>query len=101
MKVYSNPVPGLAIPPGDTLREELAERGLTQSQFAKMIGRPLQVVNEIINAKKAITAETAIAFERALGTSAELWLNLESGYQLAKARAALRSPPRRKSKASA
>jgi HTH-type transcriptional regulator/antitoxin HigA len=46
------------------------------------LGRPVQAVNEIITGKKAITPETAVALSRALGTSAEYWLNLESSYRL-------------------
>jgi HTH-type transcriptional regulator/antitoxin HigA len=72
-------------PPGDFLREELKARGWTQSDLAKIIGRPLQVVNEIINGKKRITAETAKAIGLAFGTSPQLWLNLESAYDLATA----------------
>jgi HTH-type transcriptional regulator/antitoxin HigA len=68
--------------PGDYLRDELAERGWTQSDFAKVIGRPLQVVNEIINGKKRLTAETAKAIALALGTSPEFWLNLQNQYDL-------------------
>jgi HTH-type transcriptional regulator/antitoxin HigA len=85
-----NPLPGIPIPPGEQLADELQERGLTQSAFAKIIGRPLNTVNEIIKGKKSITAESAIAFEQALGIRAEIWLNLEASYQLTKARIAVR-----------
>jgi HTH-type transcriptional regulator/antitoxin HigA len=98
MKIHKNAVSGLPIPPGVTLREELAERGITQTAFARRISRPIQVVNEIIKGKKTITAETAIAFEKALGIRAELWLKLEASYQISKARAALRKAPRRRAK---
>jgi addiction module HigA family antidote len=79
--------PGLAIPPGETLSEELAARGMTQRQLALQIGRPAQVINEICRGKKAITAETALALETALdGISAEFWLRLQTDYELAVAR---------------
>jgi len=90
VKIHKNAVSGLPIHPGLTLRDELAERGITQTAFAKQIGRPVQAVNEIIKGKKSITAETAIAFEKALGIRAELWLKMEASYQISKARAALR-----------
>jgi HTH-type transcriptional regulator/antitoxin HigA len=99
MKTFQNAVSGLPIPPGLTLREELAERGITQTAFARQIGRPIQVVNEIIKGKKVITADTAIAFEKALDIRAELWLKMEASYQISKARAALRKAPRRRAKA--
>lgn len=74
------------VPPGEVLLEELQYREMTQSALAKTMGRPLQVINGIVLGKKAITADTALQLERALGVSAELWMNLESSYQLAKAR---------------
>jgi HTH-type transcriptional regulator/antitoxin HigA len=67
--------------PGEYLRDELAARGWTQGDFAKVIGRPLQVVNEIINGKKRITVATAKEIGLALGTGPELWLNLENTYR--------------------
>jgi len=73
-------------PPGDFLKEELQERGLTQAQLAFILGRPLKLVNEIINGKKQITAQTALQLERALGIPARSWLNLENLYQLSKVR---------------
>jgi len=100
MNICKNAISGLPIPPGLTLREELAERGITQTAFAKQIGRPVQAVNEIIKGKKSITADTAIAFERALGIKAELWLKLEASYQISKVRASLRKAPRRRVKVS-
>lgn len=82
--------PDLAIPPGEVLAEELAARGLTQSQLARQMGRPLQAVNEIVRGKKRITGETALQLADALGTSAELWMRLEADHELNKARLARR-----------
>lgn len=78
--------PAEAFSPGEMLRDELDERGWSETEFAQIIDRPLQVVSEIINAKKAVTAETAIAIGAALDTSAELWLNLQANWSLAQAR---------------
>jgi HTH-type transcriptional regulator / antitoxin HigA len=77
-----------AFPPGEYLKDELEARGWTQTEFAKIIGRPTRVVNEIIATKRGVTPETAIELAAALGTSAQLWLNLESAYQLAIAKPA-------------
>lgn len=74
--------PAQAFPPGEYLRDELDERGWTVTEFAEIIGRPVQAVSEIINGKKEITTETAFAFAQALDTSPELWLNLQTGYRL-------------------
>jgi HTH-type transcriptional regulator/antitoxin HigA len=74
------------VPPGETLADELAARKMTQKALAVRMGRPLQVVNEIVLGKKAITAATALDLEKALGVSALTWMSLEVGYQLTKAR---------------
>ena len=65
-------------PPGDFIREEIEARGWTQADFAKILGRPLQSVNAMINGKKTITPQTAVELAAALGTSPEFWLNLEA-----------------------
>lgn len=74
--------PARAVKPGNILRRELEARGWTQKAFAQVIGRPAQMVNEIISGKKSITPETALLFSAAFGASSELWLNLESSYRL-------------------
>jgi HTH-type transcriptional regulator / antitoxin HigA len=71
-----------AFPPGSFIREELAERAWSQSDLARVIGRPLQVVNQIINGRKEITPQTALALGEAFGTGAEFWMNLEAQYRL-------------------
>jgi HTH-type transcriptional regulator/antitoxin HigA len=76
----------LAIPPGEYLSEVLEELGLTQLELAQKMGRPAQVISAIVRGRKAITAETALQLEAALGVSARLWLGLEIDYQLTLAR---------------
>ncbi len=71
-----------AFAPGDLIREELESRGWTQRDLAEILNRPLQVVNEIINGRRAITFRTARESEAALGPCAEFWMNLEVIYQL-------------------
>jgi len=75
-------IPAYVPPPGEILKLELQARGWTQHEFASIIGKPPQAVNEIINARKRITPETALRIAAALGTSPELWNNLESAYRL-------------------
>jgi HTH-type transcriptional regulator/antitoxin HigA len=62
--------------PGEYLRDELAARGWTQGDLARVINRPLGAINEIINGKK----RKAIGL--ALGTGPELWINLQTAYDL-------------------
>lgn len=82
-------------PPGEFLREELEARNLSQIEFAEIIGKTPTVVNEILMGKRSITPETAKAIANAFGTSAQLWMNLESAYQLWKAKDADESIARR------
>jgi addiction module HigA family antidote len=70
------------IHPGEFLREELAERGISQSRLAAHIGVTPGVVNLICNGHRGISAEMAKKLAAAMGTSAELWLNLQRSYDL-------------------
>ena len=70
------------VTPGEILKEELEARGWTQTDFAEILGRPIQAINEIISGKKAVVPATAVELSRAMGTSPEFWLNLESAYRL-------------------
>jgi addiction module HigA family antidote len=85
-KPVAIPESDLAVHPGELLAEELAVRGLTQKQLAEGMGRPAQAINEIIRGRTAITAETALQLEHALGTPARFWLNLQAAHDLAGAR---------------
>lgn len=71
--------------PGDILLHEFMEPlGLTQTQLAKDIGTTFRTVNEVINKKRGISAEMAIKLSRYFGTSEEVWLNLQTQYELYK-----------------
>ena len=78
--------PAEVFPPGETLRDELEERGLSQAEFAEILGRPQSRINEVLNGKRRITADLARDLAEALGTSAEFWMNLEASYQLHRVR---------------
>ncbi|MGH2682728.1 MAG: HigA family addiction module antitoxin [Actinomycetota bacterium] len=73
--------PDWTVPPGEILLESLQDRGMTQSELARRMARPLKTINEIIKGKAAITAETAIQLERALGISARFWTGLETRFR--------------------
>lgn len=76
----------LPIPPGESLAEEIEALGMSQTQLAAALGRPVQAVNEIIRGKKAVTEETALGLERVLGIGAHVWSGLESAYRMTLAR---------------
>lgn len=73
--------PDWTVAPGEILLEALQDRGMTQSELAQRLARPLKTVNEIIKGKAALTPETAIQLERALGISARFWTGLEAQYR--------------------
>jgi HTH-type transcriptional regulator / antitoxin HigA len=80
--------PDYAIHPGETLAETLAEVGMSQAELAQRMGRPLQMISEIVQGKKAITAETALQLERATGVPANFWNSAQRNYEAAAARLA-------------
>ena len=86
MATKTNAYPDFAIPPGEYLAEEIEARGISQKGLARCMGRPVNTINEIINGKKAIIAETALQLEAVMPEiPARFWLNLETDYQLTKA----------------
>ena len=69
-----------------SLAEEIQVRGISQKELAKRMGRPLNTINQIVNGKKSITADTALQLEEVMPEiPARFWLNLETDYQLTKA----------------
>lgn len=70
----------MAIHPGEVLREELKERGITQKAFADMIGMRASHLNELINGKRSITITIADKLEKALGIDSISWMNLQTQY---------------------
>jgi len=71
------------IPPGEILLEEfLKPLGISQNQLARDIDIPVSRVSEIVRGTRAITADTAVRLAQYFGTSAELWLGLQTDYDL-------------------
>jgi HTH-type transcriptional regulator / antitoxin HigA len=82
--------PDYAIPPGDTLRDRLAELNLSQAELAARAGLSTKHVNQIMQGVAPITLETAIALDRITGVPASIWNRREADYR----EALLRSRPR-------
>lgn len=74
-----------AVHPGEFLVEILDESGLSQAQFARMIGVSPMRVSHVIKGTRPITAELALLFGRAFRQTPQYWLNLQSAYDLRKA----------------
>ena len=70
------------IHPGQFLQEELAERGISQTQLARHIGVTPGVINQICNGRRGVSPEMAKKLAVALGTTAELWMSLQSSFDL-------------------
>ena len=68
--------------PGEVLRDELEEIGLSQSALAEHIGVLAKTVNEICRGKRGISAEMAMKLSKALGASPQFWLNLQNNWEL-------------------
>lgn len=80
------PTNRIATHPGEVLLEDfLKPMGVTQVAFAAHLGIPIQRVNEIVMGKRGVTAETALLFAQALGTTPDLWLSLQAKHELTKA----------------
>ena len=70
-----------AVPPGETLRELLEEKGMTQRELAERVGLSPKHVNQLINGFVRLTPEVAESLEKVVGTPARLWNRLEADYQ--------------------
>ncbi len=68
--------------PGEILRDELMELGLSANAFAAKLRVPTNRITEILAGRRSVTAETALRFGRYFGTSAQLWMNLQANYDL-------------------
>lgn len=72
--------------PGEILIEDFLEPlGITQYRLAKAVGVSQRRIGEIVQGKRAITADTAIRLGHAFGTSPQFWMNLQSRYELERA----------------
>ena len=73
------------IHPGAFLADELEALDMTAAQLAKTLHVPPNRIYQILAGKRALTADTALRLSQWLGTSAEMWLNLQKLYELRKA----------------
>ncbi len=72
--------------PGEVLKDEIEKRGISQRQLAESMGLTYSVVNEILNAKRPLTAKTALMFEAALDVPADSLMYLQMKYNMQTAR---------------
>jgi HTH-type transcriptional regulator / antitoxin HigA len=86
IKLQNQYKPDSVTPPGETLLELLEERSMSQTELAERMGRPKKTISEIVNAKAAITPDTALQLENVFGVPAHFWMHREQDYQESLAR---------------
>jgi addiction module HigA family antidote len=73
--------------PGEILLKDFLEpMNLSQKQFAEHLGWTYARLNEIVNAHRGVTADSALSFSEAFGTEPEFWLNLQHDWDLWRAK---------------
>lgn len=72
-----------AVHPGEILKDELEELGITPTELARQIDVPSNRVSQIISGKRAITGDTALRLGHWFGTDPQFWLNLQVQFDLA------------------
>ena len=73
--------------PGEMLLEEfLKPKNMTQLAAAEKMGISFNRLNEIINGKRGVTADTALRLAKLLKTTPEFWMNLQNAWDLYHAR---------------
>jgi addiction module HigA family antidote len=71
--------------PGEILRDELDALRMSAKAFAEALDVPGNRITMILKGQRGITADTALRLSRYLGTTPELWLNLQKSYELREA----------------
>ena len=74
--------PFVATHPGEMIKDELKERGMTQKQLAAETGIKASVLSETINGKRSVSLNVAVALEKAFDIPADIWMNLQTQYDL-------------------
>ncbi len=77
-----NPAPFMAVHPGMMIKPELEERGISQKDFAKMLGVQASHLSEVLNGKRALTKDLAVKIEGAIGLPAKMLLSAQTQYDL-------------------
>ncbi len=71
------------ITPGEILREDFMDQlGISINKLSRDLSVPPNRISEIVNGKRAITADTALRLQRYFGIEAQFWLNLQTEYDL-------------------
>ena len=74
--------PFIATHPGELIKDELKERDMTQKQLSELTGIKPSVLSETINGKRSVSLSVAMALEKAMGIPAEVWMNLQTQFDI-------------------
>ena len=74
-----------AVHPGEILKDELAEFGVTPTEFARQIDVPPNRISQIIAGKRSVTGDTALRLGHWFGVNPQFWLHLQAQFDLATA----------------
>lgn len=74
--------PFVATHPGELIKDELKERNMTQKKLSELTGIKPSVLSETIHRKRSVSLSLAMALEKALGIPAEIWMNLQTQYDI-------------------
>lgn len=80
--IANNLVPYSPTHPGELVRDELNTRHMSQAELARQIDVRPSLLNEVVKGKRSVNTELALLLEAALGIPADVWLNLQSSYDL-------------------
>jgi addiction module HigA family antidote len=72
-----------AIHPGRLLKRELEAREISANRLALDLGVPSGRITDILNGRRAITADTALWLGRYFGNGAQFWIDLQGQYEIA------------------
>ncbi len=81
-KMANNMTSSELIHPGEIIKDEISERGITQKELARQMEVSYTVFNEILNGKRPVTTEYALLLEAALGIDANIWIGLQADYNM-------------------
>ena len=71
----------IAVPPGETIKEQLEDKGLSQKEFVARMDLPEEHISRLISGETQLTPKIAAKLEAVLGVPAKFWNNLEITYR--------------------
>lgn len=80
--IANNLTPSEPTHPGEIIKDEIEYRGISQRKLAAQMGISHTLLNEILNAKRAVSVQYALLFEAALGIDAGIWIRMQARYDM-------------------